>query len=72
MLFTVTSTVLTDFTPPHLLSKSSLNLVYNIKVVYGHLKSKNSQGYAQKPFPIFILGLPIGKAFKCFYFKMYL
>jgi hypothetical protein len=40
-----------DFTPPpppHL-SKSGLKLVCNVKVVYGNLKSENSQDHAQKP-----------------------
>jgi hypothetical protein len=45
-LFTVTST--TDFTPPAPLSKSSLKLVFNVNIVYGKLKSENSQDYAQE------------------------
>jgi hypothetical protein len=30
-------------------SKSGVKLVCNIKIVYGNLKSENSQDYAQKP-----------------------
>ncbi len=42
---------LTDFTtlPPPLLSKSRLKLICDINIVYGNLKSENSQDYAQKP-----------------------
>ncbi len=35
--------------PPPSLSKSGLKLVCNVKIVYGILKSENSQDYAQKP-----------------------
>jgi hypothetical protein len=31
------------------LSKSGLKLVCNVNIVYGNLRSKNSQDYAQKP-----------------------
>jgi hypothetical protein len=31
------------------LSKSDLKLVYHVNIVYGNLKSENSQDYAQKP-----------------------
>ncbi len=34
--------------PPILLSKSELKLVCNVKIVYGNLKSENSQDYARK------------------------
>ncbi len=34
--------------PPHPLSKSGLKLVCNVNIVYGNLKSENSQNYAQK------------------------
>jgi hypothetical protein len=43
-------TLLTDFTPPpplHL-RKSGLKLVCNVNIVYGNLKSENSQDYAPK------------------------
>ncbi len=40
---------LRDFTPPSPLSKSGLKLLCNVNTVYGNLKSKNSQDYAQKP-----------------------
>jgi hypothetical protein len=43
------SPLLTDFTPPNSLSKSDLKLVCNVNIVYGNLKSENSQDYAQKP-----------------------
>jgi hypothetical protein len=36
--------LLTDFTP-----KSGLKLVFNVNIVYGNLKSENSQNYGQKP-----------------------
>jgi hypothetical protein len=38
-----------DFTPPPALSKSGLKLICNVNIVYGNLKSENSQDYAQKP-----------------------
>jgi hypothetical protein len=31
------------------MSKIDLKLVCNVNIVYGHLKSDNSQDYAQKP-----------------------
>ena len=34
---------------PFPLSKSGLKLVCNVNIVYGNLKSENSQDYAQKP-----------------------
>ncbi len=34
--------------PPHL-EKSELKLACNVNIVYGNLKSENSQDYAQKP-----------------------
>ncbi len=44
------SPLLTDFTPPTpFLSKSGFKLVCNVNIVYGNLKSENSQDYAQKP-----------------------
>ncbi len=47
LLFAITST--TDFTPlPHL-SRSGLELFYNVNILYRNLKSENSQDYAQKP-----------------------
>jgi hypothetical protein len=36
-----------EFYPPP--SKSGLKLVCNVNIVFGNLKSKNSQDYAQKP-----------------------
>jgi hypothetical protein len=45
-LFTVTSTNRFYSSPP--LSKSGLKLVCNVSIVYGNLKSENSQDYAQK------------------------
>ncbi len=41
-----------DFTPPPppTLNKSDLKLVCNVNIVYGNLKSENSQDYAQKPY----------------------
>ncbi len=42
--------LLTDFTPrPPPLSRSGLKLVCNVNIVYGNIKSENSQDYAQKP-----------------------
>jgi hypothetical protein len=41
------SPLLTDSPPPP--TKNGLKLVCNINIAYGNLKSKNSQGYAQKP-----------------------
>jgi hypothetical protein len=49
LLFTVT----TDFTPLPPLSKSGLKVVCNVNIVYGFLKSENSQDYAQKHQRIF-------------------
>jgi hypothetical protein len=43
---------LTDFTPPPpppTPRKSGLKLVCNVNIVYGNLKSENSQDYVQKP-----------------------
>jgi hypothetical protein len=37
------------FYSPHPLSKSGLKLVCDVIVVYGNLKSENSQGYAPQP-----------------------
>ncbi len=49
MLCTVT-TIKRFYPPPPLpRSKSSLKLVCNVNIVYGNLKSENSQDYAQKP-----------------------
>ncbi len=48
-LFTVTSTNGFYLSPS--LSKSGLKLVCNVNIVYGNLKSENSQDYAQKPQP---------------------
>jgi hypothetical protein len=45
LLFTVTST--DGFNSPHPLSKSGLKLVSNVNIVYGNLKTENSQDYAQ-------------------------
>jgi hypothetical protein len=50
LLFTITSN--NGFytpPPPPSLSKSGLKLVCNVNIVYGNLKSENSQDYAQKP-----------------------
>ncbi len=41
------SPLLTDFTPPP--PKNGLKLVCNVNIVYGNLKSENSEDYAQKP-----------------------
>jgi hypothetical protein len=49
LLFTVTSTNGFYSFPPPPLSKNGLKLVCNVNIVYGNLKSENSQGYAQKP-----------------------
>jgi hypothetical protein len=43
------SPLLTDFTPPHPLSKSGLKLVCNVNIVHRNLKFENSPDYAQKP-----------------------
>ncbi len=46
------SPLLTDFTPPppkKKLRKSGWKLVGNINILYGNLKSENSQAYARKP-----------------------
>ncbi len=44
------SSLLMDFIfSPHPLTKSSLKLFCNANIVYGNLKSENSQDYAQKP-----------------------
>jgi hypothetical protein len=43
------SPILTVFTPPPLPSKSDLKLVCNVNIVYGNVKSENSQDYVQKP-----------------------
>jgi hypothetical protein len=41
--------LLTDFySPPPPLSKSALKLVCNVNIVYGNLKTENSQAYAQR------------------------
>ncbi len=40
--------LLTDLPPPPL-EQSGLKLVWNVNIVYGNLKSENSQNYAQKP-----------------------
>jgi hypothetical protein len=48
LLFAVTSTN-GFYSPPPPLSKSGLKLVCNIDIVYGNLKSENSQDNAQKP-----------------------
>jgi hypothetical protein len=49
LLFTVTSTNVfySPLPPPQ--NKSGLKLVCNVNIVYGNLKSENSQYYAQKP-----------------------
>ncbi len=39
---------ITDVLPPSPLSKSGLKLVCDVNIVYGNLKSENSQDYAQK------------------------
>ncbi len=51
LLFTVTSTALTDFThpTPPPLSTSGLKLVSNKNFVYENLKTESSQDYARKP-----------------------
>ncbi len=50
LLFIVTSTNWFYSSLPHPpLSKSSLKLVCNVNIVYGNLKSENSQDYSQKP-----------------------
>jgi hypothetical protein len=36
------------------LSKSFLKLVCNVNIVYGNIKSKNSQAYAQKPQRLYV------------------
>ncbi len=46
MLFTVTST--NGYYPPPP-GKSGLKLVCNVNIVYGNLKSENSQDFVQKP-----------------------
>jgi hypothetical protein len=44
------SPLLMDLTPtPPPPSKSGLKLVCNVNIVYGNLKSENSQDFAQKP-----------------------
>ncbi len=48
LLFTVISTKGFSSPPPPP-SKSGLKLVCNVNIVYGNLKSENSQDYAQKP-----------------------
>ncbi len=35
--------------PPPLFSKSGLNLVCNVNILYGNLTSENSQDYVRKP-----------------------
>ncbi len=47
LLFKITSTNGFYSVPP--LSKSDLKLVCNVNIVYGNLKSENSEDYAQKP-----------------------
>jgi hypothetical protein len=47
LLFTVTST--NRYYPPSPPSKNGLKLVCWVNIVYGNLKSENSQDYAQKP-----------------------
>ncbi len=42
------SPLLKDPPPPTLRSKSCLKLVCNVNIVYGNLKSENSQDYVQK------------------------
>ncbi len=49
LLFTVTSTNRFYSPPPPPPSKSGLKLVWNVSIVYGNLKSENSQDFAQKP-----------------------
>ncbi len=49
LIFTVTSTNRFFSAPPPPLRKTVLKLVCNVKIVYGHLKSANSQDYARKP-----------------------
>jgi hypothetical protein len=41
------SPLMMDFTPPPPLRKNGLKLVCNVNIVYGNLKSENSQDYAQ-------------------------
>ncbi len=48
LLFTVTSTNGFEPPPPPP-SKRGLKLVCNVNIVFGNLKSDNSQDYAQKP-----------------------
>jgi hypothetical protein len=48
-LFAVNSTKGFFPPPPPPPSKSCLKLVCNVNIVYGNLKSENSQDYAQKP-----------------------
>ncbi len=43
------SPLLTYYSPLPPLSKRGLTLVCNINIVYGNVKSENSQDYAQKP-----------------------
>jgi hypothetical protein len=43
------SPLLIDFTPPPPPRKSGLKLVCSVNILYGNLKSANSQDYAQKP-----------------------
>jgi hypothetical protein len=49
LLCTVTTTKRFYFSPPLPRSKSGSKLVCNVNIVYGNLKSENSQDYAQKP-----------------------
>jgi hypothetical protein len=46
--FTVSSPIV-FYPPPPPPGKSSLKLVCNVNIVYGNLKSENSQDYAPKP-----------------------
>ncbi len=39
--------LLMDFTPPH--PKGVVWKLWNVNIVYGHLKSENSPDYVQKP-----------------------
>jgi hypothetical protein len=43
------SHLLPDFTLPPPPEQKWFEMVFNVKIVYGNLKSENSQDYAQKP-----------------------
>ncbi len=64
-LFTFTFT--NGFYPPPPLSKSGLKLVCNVNIVYGHLKSPNSQDYVQNLNEIVrtLMNSASGNRFRC-------